>query len=846
MQILSAWDMLTSVNTLATLDRIGQGDESRVGGKALNCARLLQAGFPVPAGLVVTSDASDDDVILLERDPWFGLWPAGALFAVRSSGIGEDSGGHSFAGIHDTRLNVAREQIVEAVRACRLSARSDQALAYRRARDLTTTDVRIAVLVQPMVLAEISGVAFTINPITGADELVINAATGLGDALVSGLVDPDEWRVSKSNAAVISSHLGSSSAQGVPVLSDSQLTALIPLLLSIEHHYGAPQDIEWCHDGDQFWIVQSRPVTAARMATAPSPPEPGARGADAGAADSGVEWTRANLAEVLPDQLAPQVLDVYVDMLNRGQSKFMGRLLSPALGPMFKAFHGRMYMNLSQMRRIVSLAGAPAADMLRSLGHSERIHPEDEIAKPASFFERLRCLPDFVRLGLADLRAESLLRRHEAELRVYLTRLTDLDPPALSDAEIWAQVMWWTNVAPDSIQIVFVMSGVLFRETQIRKICESVGFSYERLVYPQLAAGQRSVSSQQAFDLVALAGDARREDAAAAYLLANDGTFTDYRQRLAGTRFLEKLDRFLDQYGHRGRYESDWSIPRLHENPAPALFAIRERILGDAQDPPSIVERQQADAAAAWREFEARLSLWQRWTVLPLVRAILRRLKKQYVWREQVRSDLTRVLRYARPLHLELARRFVERGWIDRLSDYFLLEFDDIGEAIEDANSAPRLRAIAARRAGQMAAERDLRMPLLMRERDLPALLQRPDQPPASGGSELRGLCVSPGLVVGDVVVMRDPHEFATMKRGAILVAPATDPSWTPLFTLASGVIVEVGGMLSHASTIAREYGLPALANVKGATTILRTGDRVELDASGGRVTLIGRVVDRS
>jgi pyruvate,water dikinase len=542
---------------------------------------------------------------------------------------------------------------------------------------------------------------------------------------------------------------------------------------------------------------------------------------------------------VLPDQLAPQVLDVYVDMLNRGQSKFMGRLLSPALGPMFKAFHGRMYMNLSQMRRIVSLAGAPAADMLRSLGHSERIHPEDEIAQPASFFERLRCLPDFVRLGLADLRAESLLRRHEAELRVYLARLTDLDPPALSDAEIWAQVMWWTNVAPDSIQIVFVMSGVLFRETQIRKICESVGFSYERLVYPQLAAGQRSVSSQQAFDLVALAGDARREDAAAAYLLANDGTFTDYRQRLAGTRFLEKLDRFLDQYGHRGRYESDWSIPRLHENPAPALFAIRERILGDAQDPPSIVERQQADAAAAWREFEARLSLWQRWTVLPLVRAILRRLKKQYVWREQVRSDLTRVLRYARPLHLELARRFVERGWIDRLSDYFLLEFDDIGEAIEDPNSAPRLRAIAARRAGQMAAERDLRMPLLMRERDLPALLQRPDQPPASGGSELRGLCVSPGLVVGDVVVMRDPHEFATMKRGAILVAPATDPSWTPLFTLASGVIVEVGGMLSHASTIAREYGLPALANVKCATTILRTGDRVELDASGGRVRIL-------
>jgi pyruvate,water dikinase len=829
--------MLTSVTTLLTLDRVSEGDESRVGGKALNCARLLQAGFPVPAGLVITSDATDDDVRLLASHPWFGSLPTGMLFAVRSSGIGEDSGGHSFAGIHDTRLNVERRDMVDAVLACRLSARSDQALAYRRARDLPTTGVRIAVLVQPMVAAAVSGVAFTINPITGADELVINAATGLGDALVSGLVDPDEWRVSKSNAAVIASRLGSSrEPDGVAVLTVSQLTTLTALLLRIEQHYGTPQDIEWCHDTAQFWIVQARPVTATRVETASSLPVRADTVSQT--ADPDVEWTRANLAEVLPDQLAPQVLAVYVDMLNRGQAMFMGRLLSPALGPMFKAFRGRMYMNLSQMRRIVSLAGAPAADMLRSLGHPERIHAEDEVAKPASLFERIRCLPDFIRLGLADVRAEQLLRRHEAEMGEFLARLTRLDPSTLSDADIWEQVKWWTNVAPQSIQIVFVMSGVLFRETQIRKICAAVGFPYERLVYPQLAAGQRSVSSQQAFDLVALAGDARREDSAAAYLLANDGRFADYRDQLTGTRFLEKFDRFLDRYGHRGRYESDWSIPRLHENPAPALFAIRERILEDTQDPQSIVDRQQADAAAAWREFEARLATWQRWTLLPWVRSMLRRLKKQYVWREQVRSDLTKILRYARPLHLEMARRFVERGWIERCGDYFLLKLDEIAKAIRDPNEGPGLRAIAARRADELTAERDLRMPLLMRARDLPALLQRPDETPASGASELRGLCVSPGIVVADVVVMRDPSEFATMKRGAILVAPATDPSWTPLFTLASGVIVEVGGMLSHASTIAREYGLPALANVKGATSMLRTGDRVELDASAGCVRI--------
>src|SRR5207248_2936241 len=154
------------------------------------------------------------------------------------------------------------------------------------------------------------------------------------------------------------------------------------------------------------------------------------------------------------------------------------------------------------------------------------------------------------------------------------------------------------------------------------------------------------------------------------------------------------------------------------------------------------------------------------------------------------------------------------------------------------------LRDIARHRTTELVAQRELRMLLLMRESQLPSMLEASRTAPApgpDGRQRLTGLCVSPGRAEAEVVVMLDPREFATMKRGAILVAPATDPSWTPLFTLASGVIVEVGGMLSHASTIAREYGLPALANVKHATTTLRTGDVVRLDASAGYVERKGR-----
>jgi phosphohistidine swiveling domain-containing protein len=823
------------VQTFKRLDDITERDLPLVGGKAFNCGRLRQARFPVPDGLTIPRTAVDDDVRQLVKDPWFGTLPATTRFAVRSSGIGEDSAGDSFAGIHDTQLNVGRDGLVDAVLACRRSAESPAALAYRGARNIVEDERAIGVLVQEMVPATVSGVAFTVNPITGADEIVVNAGRGLGEALVSGQIEPDEFHISKRDARLLSTQLATRGPDEspAPVLSPPELATLADILTRIDQHYGAPQDIEWCHDGRQFWIVQSRPVTTARRPNLkpeirnPKSPDP--------------IWTRANLVEVLPDQLSPQALAEFSEMLERAERKFFGRLMAPEseLGRIVKPFHGRLYFNLSQLRRVTETVGAAPADTLRSFGHSEQIRPEDEIARRPPLGRLLRALPDLLRLVLNQLRAEHVFRVNQAHIEMILARLSASDPHALSDRDIVTTFDWWTGQALKTMKAVFVMAGVQMYEDVLRKACRAVGFPYDRLVYPQLAAGQRSVSTQQAVDLVALAEIARREPATMSYLRANEGAFVDFRTALAGTTFLDRFERFLESYGHRGHYESDWALPRLHENPAPALFAIRTHLQGPPQDLAATVERQEAAAAEAWRAFEACLTPWQRWTLLPRVRSTLRKLKQQYVWREQVRSDLTRVVSRLRAWHLVLADRFVERGWIDRRDDYFLLELREVKQAALDASSGHGLRAIAAERRAQLDAERDLQMPLLMRESELPALLQ---SQPVRGtapvrGEVLTGLCVSPGAVEAEVVVMRDPGDFAMMKRGAILVTTATDPSWTPLFTLASGVIVEVGGMLSHASTIAREYGLPALANVKNATRILKTGDRVRLDASAGRVS---------
>src|SRR6185369_8261350 len=184
-------------------------------------------------------------------------------------------------------------------------------------------------------------------------------------------------------------------------------------------------------------------------------------------------------------------------------------------------------------------------------GHPEAIRPDDDKAHTAPLGETLRCLPDLLRLAVYDLRAGALFRAHEQRTRGLVSRLAALDPDAMSDRQVFDVIADWVAKAPDAIQVVFVMTGVLPRETALRKAAGAAGMPYERLVYPQLAAGARSVSSQQAFDLVALADIARQDGRVSGYLLGNDGSFQGFRDRLAGTPFLASFDRFLDTYGHR-------------------------------------------------------------------------------------------------------------------------------------------------------------------------------------------------------------------------------------------------------------------------------------------------------
>lgn len=850
-----------------TLDDIARDeslrhDVSQLGGKALNCARLRGAGFPVPDGLVLPAASTEEQLAQLLDHPWFERYSPTQAFAVRSSAAAEDGIAYSFAGIHETVLDVPRERLHDAVGTCRQSADSEAARAYRRTHHLPI-DGRTAVLIQPMVDAIVAGVAFTRHPVTGADELVIEAAPGLGEALVSGRVEPDQYRLSKPARHLIARHIVDE-RRGQPALDDRRLATLADLCLRVEEHYGTPQDLEWAADAHAVWLLQSRPITAAVSRDPEAAPAPPRTDAAAGtphvelsvASPVDIEWTRANLAEVIPEQATPQALDAYDYLLNNGQRRFVGGLMAPEAeyGPPFKAFGGRLYFNLTQLCHVARLGGATPAAVKRSLGHSEGITPEDERVVRPSLSALIRVIPHGVRLAWLDRRAPQLVRQLDADNeKTIATLAAAIDRgEALDDRAIWATLDEWRHTGPERMVVILVHGSVMMIEEQLRKLLRTAGEDYDRFTYAQLATGEPSVSTRQAFDLLDLVAVARSEAVVVDYFRGSldRAGFDDFRERLAGSAFLNNFDRFLERYGHRGLYESEWALPRYREDPTPLLFAIRTHVLNPAgESRAAITARLAREADEAWRALDARLSGWQRLVLKPRIRALVNRLKQRYIGREHCRSELVRVLYYARVLHLRLAERFVRRGWLGQRDDYFMLVTGEIEAVIAGRADPGGLRAIVTRRQAQRERESHLVMPLFMRQSEVAGILA--GQParsglamPRAGGSagtvtELTGLCVSRGCVEAEVVVIRDPRDFAAMRRGAILVAPATDPSWTPLFTLAAGVIVEVGGILSHASTVAREYGLPALANVKHATTRLSTGDRVRLDASNGTVRLL-------
>ncbi len=771
---------------------------ARAGGKAHTLARLLQAGYPVPPGFVLLPEAFVGDA--LGDEAWAaarahltalrGRADGAAAFAVRSSALSEDSAQASFAGEFETVLHVSADQAVrDAITTVRRSRLSARVSAYSQAQAAGGSH-DMAVVVQRLVRADLAGVLFTADPVTGSRAaLVGNYVHGLGEALVSGERNPETFTLARPNGRYAG-----------PVELRRWARALFRLAARLEADLGGPQDIEWAIADGRLHLLQARPITTLRA----HDPATGEWN-DSLAGD--YLWTNANFGEAVPDVMTPltwSLLQIYF-----GETipfAFPGGI--PAMGNI----GGRFYMNLSALASVGAALGMSRA---RINYESEEFFGRlpEHVTVPLTPLPRWRTLAYLLPVGL---RARRRVRRNQQRLAAFTAevpgRVADLrariaaapGPEALAD-------LWLGALAP------------FFREA-----CRMLQAGTSR--YENAARGLRH-------DLRRLVGEVDANTLMTG--LSADGAPLASLGPLLGLARMARgaLSRpaFTEMYGHRGPHEFEVSLPRPAEDPG---WIERQRAGLNAADVDALLRRQGEARAAAWERFTARHPRQ--------ARAMQRRLSaaaEAARGREAIRSEVVRILGVLRAFALR-AGALTDLG-----EDVFFLAHAELLALLRGDRSSAAF--IPARRATHARYSALPPYPALISGRFDPFRwaadpARRSDffdahqAPPAASPADcVRGFPGAAGVVEGPVRVLRAMEDGAALQAGEVLVTVSTNIGWTPLFPRAAAVVTDVGAPLSHAAIVARELGLPAVVGCGDATQRLRTGDRVRVNGGLGTVEVL-------
>jgi pyruvate,water dikinase len=748
----------------------------------------------------------------------------GGPLAVRSSGVGEDLPDASYAGQYLSVLGVPTGQLAAAVRRCWASALTGHVAAYRRARG-AGPEVAMAVLAQPMVAAEAAGVAFSADPVTGdRDTAVVNAVRGLGDRLVAGRASPDEWVVRGTAATCRAAPEGAIDAQ---VAADAAALAR-----RVEARLGAPQDIEWALAGGELVLLQARPITALPD-QAPEPvPVP-------------VEvppgfWERE--ASHAPKPWTPMTLSVLGPARNRAMRRAFAEfgLLAETLE--FAQIGGWEYT------RLVPLGG------------------RDRPAPPARLMPLLIRLVPRLRRRIADAVAatrsdkagrfvEQWHQQWQADLAARAAPLRDTDLGGLADEELDASATRALALLREGIDIHFLLHAALMPIlAELAFACrELLGWADEEAL--ELVVGLSATSTEPAHRLAELAGLATRRPAVRRLLGEVDGGTAG---RLAGTdpEFAEAFAAYQREFACRAlRYEI--ADPSIAETPELTLRLLADQLArgyDPAADAAALARRRAAAAGRARSALAGRPPGDRERLERALARA-----ERAYPVREDNEFLTTSVpLALLRYRVLEIGRRLVARGQLDRRDDVFLLAIDEAQAALEDGQ--PR-RTLVGRRRGELAfveqhpgpasygrdpgppppldalpAEARLTMSALLWYIDRIFEAAASSHAQQAGVRVLGGISASPGRHTGPVRVVMDESEFGKLRLGDVLVCPVTSPVWSVLFPSVGALVTDTGGLLSHPAIIAREYGVPAVVATGNATALLHDDQVVTVDGGAGRV----------
>jgi pyruvate,water dikinase len=809
------------------------------GGKALNLARLLAAGLPVPDGFVVTVAAYEQerrsgglsDALAGEITAWYRRLGAPSV-AVRSSATAEDLEQASMAGQYQTILDVqGADALLAAIRHCWASVDSDRTRAYLAEHGLDPAAVAMAVVVQRLVPADVAGVLFTANPRTGSRaEMLLEASWGLGEAVVAGTVQPDTLVLDRHDGRVLSATIGDKHVRLVPgqraptatppaqrsvaCLTSRQVQALWQLGVRVAEHFGTPQDLEWAlHDG-QFYLLQSRPITTLAAAESSARCLEQVRTELRAARRAGRgEWVRHNLAETLPHPTPFTWSVMRRFMSGAGGFGAMYRMAGFEPSPqaqqegVLDLIAGRLYLDLSRAPEMF-LAGFPYrydVELLRTSPDAAQGPPTVPAGSAWQQYRSSRRLAAIQRrltelAGDGDRRFdENLLPAFAQYVAAERQRdLTQLDPAAW--IELWQQRerQVLDEFAPQSLlpNLIAVMAVTQLRTT-LDELCwdEDPGGLTNLLAVA--SAPDQTVKANQGLYEVALG------------------------QRALGD--------WLAEYGHRAPEEFELASPRWREQPA-AVESLAAR-LQDAPAPLAMHQRCTAEAAARLAKFTARLPRADRRELTERVRLAQRYLR----FREDGKHALMLGYQLLRDLALEAGRR------LDIGDDVFLLTLPEVQQSLT-TGFAP-LHVIDVRRQAR-AAEARLALGHAITDADIDTLgtaYPVPSDgrdphaalPPLAAGGRLDAFPISAGVRQGSVRIVLAPQSAGDLGQGYVLVCPSTDPSWTPLFVNAAALVLECGGTLSHGAVVARELGIPAVV-CPNATQMLAEGELVTVDGHHG------------
>jgi pyruvate,water dikinase len=879
-------------------------DLETAGGKGLNLARLARAGFNVPRGFIISTDAyrafvdanrwlagigstvgdiAADDMSALEKTSAQirASFSVGAMppevdaeiraacvdfrdipVAVRSSATAEDLPDLSFAGQQDTYLNVIGEdEIIKAVIQCWSSLWTARAIGYRIRNHIPQDEVALAVIVQEMVPSDVSGVMFTANPLTGLrSQTVIDATFGLGEALVSGQVEPDHYVVDIYRNAIVAKTLGakeqvtrSRSGGGVELiqedsstqqaLTDAQILQLVGQGRSIQREYNFPQDVEWAFADGRCYILQSRAITslfplpeetydplliwfsfgAVQGLVGPITPigqdgirqvflggarlfDPHVNPADVRIFIPAGERIWVNITGVIRHPLGKRVVPELLGFIEPGTAQIVRSLMDdPRLGA------GQGKFKFSTVRRLAKFFLPILALGIRNAHNPEKARADFDRAID-DYLRTAEIAPAQDRFGrLANIIA-FVKERVGTVFRFLLPRFISTFGPSM------ASLVLLDNFAKENDRGDHGFSMSVLEIT--RGLPQNVTTEMDLALWDAARAIKSDPESKNIFS----ASDA---PALARHYL--EGSLPAAAQTAVAN--------FLDRYGMRGVGEIDFGQPRWREDPTPVMQTLQSYLQIDAGSAPDVLfarGQQAANAAIEKLAEEVRRRPFGRFKEW-VVRGAARRVRVLMGVRESPKFFAIRVMGIARKALMEVGREFAQAGTIERAEDLSFLTLSEL-EAMSRNEQRDWMALVSERRA---VHEREAR------RRQVPRLLASDGRAFYEGvgastdtGDVITGSPVSPGIVEGLVRVVLNPHE-TRLAPGEILVCPGTDPAWTPLFLSAGGLVTEVGGMMTHGSVVAREYGIPAVVGVHQATTRLKDGQRIRVDGTAGRIEIL-------